>query len=102
MSPRVYNDQAETELVIHELKTADAPDKIPSRRRDANEASFLPVCSPIALLNRFRRLCVPPPWQRWPLCALRNRLLLVSGTLVRPQGTSTLKLPEPFPHQTAL
>ncbi len=98
---RFYNDRAEAELVIRELKKAYALGKIPSRRWEANEAYFHLVVFAYNLLNWFRRLCVPPPLQRWSLRTLRNQLLLVPGELVRPQGNPTLKLPENFPHQHA-
>jgi hypothetical protein len=98
---RFSNDRAEAELVIRELKDADALGKLPSRRWAANAAYVHRVVFADNLLNWFRRLCGPPPWQRWSLRILRHRLLLVPAELVRPQGNPTLKRPEPFPHQQA-
>jgi len=98
---RFYNDRAEAELVIRELKEAYALGKIPSRRWEVNEAYFQLVVFAYNLLNWFRRLCVPPELQRWSLRTLRNQLLLVPAELVRPQGIPTLKLPQSFPHQQA-
>lgn len=98
---RFYNDRAEAELVIRELKEAYALGKIPSRRWEVNEAYFQLVVFAYNLLNWFRRLCVPPDLQRWSLRTLRTQLLLVPAELVRPQGIPTLKLPQSFPHQQA-
>lgn len=98
---RFYNDRAEAELVIRELKEAYALGKIPSHRWEVNEAYFHVVVFAYNLLNWFRRLCVPPPLQRWSLRTLRHQLLLIPAELVRPQGNPTLKLPGNFPHQHA-
>jgi hypothetical protein len=94
-----YNNRAEAELVIRELKEAYALGKIPSRRWEVNDAYFQLVVLAYNLLNWFRRLCLPPKLQRWTLGTIRNQLLLIPGELVRPQGVPTLKLPESFPHQ---
>ena len=51
------------------------------------------------LLNWFRRFCLPAPWQRLTLPTIRQRLLVIPGELVRPQGKPVLKLPESFPYQ---
>lgn len=98
---RFYNDRAEVELVIRELKDAYALGKIPSRRWEVNEAYFQLVIFAYNLLNWFRRLCVPAELQHWTLRTLRNQLLFVPAELVRPHGIPTLKLPQSFPHQQA-
>jgi hypothetical protein len=95
---RFYNDRAEAELVIRELKEAYALGKIPSRRWQVDEAYFQLVVFAYHLLNWFRRLCLPPELQRWTLRTPRNQLLLVPAELVRPHGIPTLRL---FPHQQA-
>jgi len=94
-----YNDRAEAELVIGELKEAYALGKIPSRQWAVNETYFQLVVFAYNLLNWFRRLCLPPRFQSRSLQTLRNQLLLVPAKLVRPQGVPTLKLPRSFPHQ---
>jgi hypothetical protein len=98
---RFYNDRAQAELVIRELKDAYTLGKIPSRRWEVNESYFQLVVFAYNLLNWFRRLCVPPELQRWSLRTLRHQLLLVPAELVRPQRMPTLKLPRSFPHQQA-
>ena len=74
---RFYNDRAEAELVIRELKDAYALGKIPSRQWAVNETYFHLVVFAYNLLNWFRRLCLPPRLQPWSLQTLRNQLLLV-------------------------
>jgi len=96
---RFYNGRAEAELVIREMKEAYALGKIPTRDWAANQAYFQLVVFAYNLLNWFRRFCLPTPWQRLTLPTIRQRLLLVPGELVRPQGRPLLKLPQSFPYQ---
>jgi len=96
---RFYNDRAEAELVIREMKEAYALGKIPTGDWAANQAYFQLVVFAYNLLNWFRRFCLPEPWQRLTLPTIRQRLLLVPGELVRPQGKPLLKLPQSFPYQ---
>jgi hypothetical protein len=96
---RFYNDRAEAELVIREMKEAYALGKIPTGDWEANRAYFQLVVFAYNLLNWFRRLCLPEPWQRLTLPTIRRRLLLIPGELVRPQGKPVLKLPQGFPYQ---
>ncbi len=42
---------------------------------------------------------LPEAWQRFTLLTIRQRLLLIPGELVRPQGMPVLKLPQSFPYQ---
>ncbi len=96
---RFYNDRAEAELVIREMKEAYALGKIPTGHWEANRAYFQLVVFAYNVLNWFRRLCLPDPWQRLTLPTIRQRLLLIPGELVRPQGRPVLKLPHSFPYQ---
>lgn len=96
---RFYNDRAEAELVIREMKEAYALGKIPTGDWQANRTYFQLVVFAYNLLNWFRRLCLPEPWQRLTLPTIRQRLLLIPGELVRPQGRPVLKLPQSFPYQ---
>jgi hypothetical protein len=103
MSPlplwRFYNDRANAELVIRELKEAYALGKVPTKTWEANVAHFHLVVFAYNLLNWFKRLCVAPEWQRLTLQTLRNRLLLIPAELVRPQKRWILKMPRGYPHQ---
>lgn len=96
---RFSNDRAEAELVIREMKEAYALGKIPTGDWEANRAYFHLVVFAYNLLNWFRRFCLPEPWQHLTLPTIRQRLLLIPGELVRPQGKSVLKLPQSFPYQ---
>ena len=96
---RFYNARAEAELAIREMKDAYALGKIPTGDWEANCAYFQLVVFAYNLLNWFRRFCLPEPWQRLTLPTIRQRLLLIPGELVRPQGKPVLKLPQSFPYQ---
>lgn len=96
---RFYNDRAEAELVIREMKEAYALGKIPTGEWEANRAYFHLVVFSYNLLNWFRRFALPPTWQHLTLQTIRHRLLLVPAELVRPQRRPILKLPRNFPYQ---
>lgn len=98
---RFYNGRACAELVIREMKEAYALGKIPTGTWDANVAYFQLVVFAYNLLNWFKRLCLPPEWQRLTLQTLRQRLLLIPAELVRPQGRAVLKMPHSYPHKEA-
>jgi len=89
---RFYNRRATAELIIRELKDAYALEKIPTQDFGANEAFFQLVLLAYNLLNWFKRLCVPPRWERRTLQTLRQRLLVVPAQLVRPGGVPTLRI----------
>ena len=59
---RFYNDRAEAELVIREMKEAYALGKIPTGDWQANRAYFQLVVFAYNALNWFRRFCLPDPW----------------------------------------
>jgi hypothetical protein len=81
------------------MKEAYALGKIPTGDWAANRAYFQLVVFAYNLLNWFHRFCLPDPWQRLTLPTIRQRLLLIPGELVRPQGKPVLKLPQSFPYQ---
>ena len=89
---RFYNQRATAELIIRELTDAYALGKIPTKDFAANEAFFQIVLLAYNLLNWFKRLCVPPHWQRATLRRMRQRLLVVPAQLVRPAGVPTLRI----------
>ena len=89
---RFYNRRATAELIIRELKEAYALGKIPTQDFAANECFFQIALLAYNLLNWFKRLCVPPRWQRTTLQRLRQRFLVVPAQLVRPAGVPTLRL----------
>jgi len=81
------------------MKEAYSLGKIPTGDWQANRAYFQLVVFAYNLLTWFRRLCLPDTWQRLTLPTIRQRLLLIPGELVRPQGKPLLKLPQSFPYQ---
>jgi len=89
---RFYNRRATAELIIRELKEAYSLGKIPTQDFAANECFFQIALLAYNLLNWFKRLCVPPRWQRTTLQRLRQRFLVVPAQLVRPAGVPTLRL----------
>ena len=93
---RFYNQRSTAELIIRELKDAYALGKIPSQDFAANEAFFQIVLLAYNLLSWFKRLCVPPRWQRATLPTLRQKLLFVPAQFVRPGGTPTLRIAPGF------
>lgn len=96
---RFYNNRAEAELVIRELKEAYSLGKIPTGIWKANVAYFHLVCFAYNLLNWFKRFCLPEPYNRRSLQTIRRDLLAIPGELVRPQGIPTIRLPVSYPHQ---
>lgn len=96
---RFYNQRARAELIIRELKEAYALGKIPTQNWQANVAYFQLVTLAYNLLAWFKRLCVPPEWQRLTLQTLRNRLFLIPAEFVRPHGVPTLKMPHGYPYE---
>jgi hypothetical protein len=89
---RFYNQRATAELIIRQLKEAYALGKIPTHDFAANEMYFQIALLAYNLLNWFKRLCVPPRWQRATLQRLRQQLLVVPAQLVRPGGVPTLRI----------
>jgi hypothetical protein len=98
---RFYNRRATAELIIRELKDAYALGKIPTRDFGANESFFQIALLAYNLLNWFKRLCLPPPWQRATLGRLRQRFLTVPAQLVHPAGVPTLRLAPGYVHGDA-
>jgi hypothetical protein len=95
---RFYNHRATAELIIRELKDAYALGKIPTQDFLANELFFQIALLAYNLLNWFKRLCVPPHWQRATLQRMRQRLLVVPAQLVRPAGVPTLRIAPGYVH----
>jgi hypothetical protein len=89
---RFYNDRAEIELVIRQLKGDYALGHIPTRHFFANQTYFRLVLA-YNLINWFKRLCLPPGFQNATLQTLRQEILLMPAQLVRTGNRSRLHLP---------
>jgi hypothetical protein len=61
---RFYNDRAGIELVIRQLKGDYALGHIPGRHFFANETYFHLLLLAYNLVNWFKRLCLPPEFQK--------------------------------------
>ena len=99
---RFYNDRAAVELIIKELK-ADYPlAKIPTGQFAANEAYFHLLLFAYALVNWFKRLCLPTGYRSATLGTLRRRLLMIPGEYVQARHGPTLRLPSSPSEQQAI
>ena len=90
---RFYNVRAAIENIIKELKQDYPLAKIPTGQFAANEAYFHLLLFAYALMNWFKRLCLPPGYQSTTLATLRRELLMLPGELVRIGNIPTLHLP---------
>lgn len=98
---RFYNRRAAVELIIKALKRDYPLGRIPTKHFSANQAYFHVLLLAYNLINWFKRLCLPPEFQRMALQTLRTQLLLIPGELVRTGNRPLLKLPAHFLHQNA-
>lgn len=98
---RFYNDRAGVELLIKQLKGDYALGSIPTRHFFANETSFHLLLLAYNLINWFKRLCLPPEFQRATLQTLRHTILLMPAQLRRTDNRPRLALPASGPRETA-
>ncbi|MBI1747144.1 MAG: IS1380 family transposase [Acidobacteria bacterium] len=96
---RFYADRANAELDIRELKEALPLGKIPTVRFTANAAHFELILLAYDLVNWFRRLCLPGPWQRARLQTLRYELFMLPARLLNVHHRNVLALPSGYPHR---
>jgi hypothetical protein len=89
---RFYNDRAGVELVIRQLKGDYALGSIPTHHFFVNETYFHLLLLAYNLVNWFKRLCLPPDWQRLTLETLRRHLFLIPAQLVRTDNRPQLAL----------
>ena len=90
---RFYNDRAGVELLIKQLKGDYALGSIPTRHFFANETYFHLLLLAYNLMNWFKRLCLPPEYQRATLQTLRHRVLLMPAQILRTGNRPRLVLP---------
>ena len=98
---RFYNDRAGVELLIKQLKGEYALGSIPTRHFFANETYFQVLLLAYNLINWFKRLCLPPEFQRATLQTLRHKILLMPAQLRRPDNRPRLALPASGPQEAA-
>ncbi len=90
---RLYNDRAIVELIVKQLKGDYALGQIPSRHFFVNETYFHLLLLAYNLMNWFKRLCLPPEFQRSTLQTLRHKVLLMPAELTRTHNRPALALP---------
>jgi hypothetical protein len=98
---RFYNDRAGVELLIKQLKGDYALGSIPTRHFFANETYFHLLLLAYNLINWFKRLCLPPEFQRATLQTLRHTILLMPAQLRRTDNRPRLALPASGPREAA-
>lgn len=90
---RFYNNRAGVELLIKQLKGEYALGSIPTRHFMANETDFHLLLLAYNLVNWFKRLCLPPEFQKATLQTLRHQILLMPALLRRTDNRPGLALP---------
>jgi len=98
---RFYNDRAGVELLIKQLKRDYALGSIPTRHFFANETYFHLLLLAYNLMNWFKRLCLPPDFQRATLQSIRQRILLMPAQLCRTHNRPRLAMPASGPREAA-
>jgi len=98
---RFYNDRAGVELLIKQLKGDYALGSIPTRHFFANETYFHLFLLAYNLMNWFKRLCLPPEFQRATLQSIRQRILLMPAQLCRTHNRPRLAMPASGSRETA-
>jgi len=96
---RFYTDRANAELDIRELKEGLPLGKIPTTRFTANAIHFELILLAYDLINWFRRICLPAPWQRARLQTLRYELFMLPARLLKVHHRNVLTLPSAYPHR---
>lgn len=76
---RLYNDRAEGEWLIKQLKGGYALGAIPTWHFFANETYFHLLLLAQNLINWFKRLCLPPEFQNATLQTLHHQILFMSA-----------------------
>jgi hypothetical protein len=98
---RVYHDRAGVELLIKPLKGDYARGSIPTRHFFANDTYFPLLLLAYNLMNWFKRLCLPPEFQRATLQSVRQRILLMPAQLRRTHNRPRLAMPASGPREAA-
>lgn len=98
---RFYNDRAQVELLIRQLKGDYALGSIPTRHFVANETYFHLLLLAYNLVNWFKRLCLPPDFQNATRQSLRHKILLMPAQLRRTHNRPRLVLPASGPREAA-
>jgi hypothetical protein len=97
-----YRRRASIEVIIRELKENYALAKIPTNSFQANQFYFQLLLFAYNLVNWFKRLCLPPRFQKATLETIRTEFLVLPARLVKTQHRNVLKLPSEYIAQQTL
>lgn len=88
-------------MLIKQLKRDYALGSIPTRHFFANETYFHLLLLAYNLMNWFKRLCLPPEFQRATLQGIRQRILLMPVQVCRTHNRPRLAMPASGPREAA-
>jgi hypothetical protein len=88
-----YRPRAAIETIIRELKENYALAKIPTHSFQANELYFHLLLLAYNIVNWFKRLCLPPRFQKATLETIRTEFLVLPARLVKTDHRNILQLP---------
>jgi len=96
-----YKGRALIEKFIRELKEGFALAKIPTNNFQANQLYFHLLLFAYNIVNWFKKLCLPPRFQKATLETIRTEFLVLPARLVKSGSKNILKLPaEYIPKET--
>ena len=91
-----YKPRATIEVLIRELKESFALGRIPTNNFQANQAYFSLLLFAYNIVNWFKRLCLPPRFQKATLETIRTEFLVLPARLVKSGSKNILKLPAEY------
>lgn len=91
-----YKPRATIEVLIRELKESFALGRIPTNNFQANQAYFSLLLLAYNIVNWFKRLCLPPRFQKATLETIRTEFLVLPARLVKTDNRNILKLPAEY------
>lgn len=91
-----YKPRATIEVLIRELKESFALGRIPTNNFQANQAYFSLLLLAYNIVNWFKRLCLPPRFQKATLETIRTEFLVLPARLVKSGSKNVLKLPAEY------
>lgn len=96
---KLYCKRGNMENFIKECKNEFGFRYMSSTNRLANELRLQIDSIAYAVLNLFRRICLPKTWIKYRVNELRLRIMRIAGRIVRTSGKVIFKLCEHYPYQ---
>jgi hypothetical protein len=91
-----YRPRTAIEVIIRELKESYALAKILTNNFQANQFYFHLLLFAYNLVNWFKRICLPPRFQKATLETIRTEFLVLTARLVNTDHRNLLKLPSEY------